>query len=122
MKRRLLHAPRAGISLIEVVIAILIFSVGILALIGTASAVATQHGGAARLTVAAQVARALLDSLRSRPCASLSSGADSASGVARSWTVTDIGDGRLTRAAFRVDAAHRPRTFRLESLVACRDS
>ncbi|HEX5829941.1 MAG TPA: prepilin-type N-terminal cleavage/methylation domain-containing protein, partial [Gemmatimonadaceae bacterium] len=62
---------RPGMTLIELVVAVLILSVGLLALAGVAGAVARQIGTGGLHTRAAFVAQARLDSLISVPCTGL---------------------------------------------------
>lgn len=58
------HDPRSGFTIPEVLVAIVILSVGILALMGTSVATQKLIGRARRVTLATQVADGILDSLR----------------------------------------------------------
>ena len=79
---------RAGFTLVELLVAMMVFAVGMLGLAATAASVTKMMGGAKRQTIAATVAQSRLEKLRSSPCTSLVSGTDTVRGVASTWTVT----------------------------------
>jgi hypothetical protein len=78
---------RTGVTIIELLIAIVILTVGVLALAATAGLVAAHVGDGGRLTGAAHAARSTLDSLRGVPCPSLTSGSAGRGAVTLEWTV-----------------------------------
>ena len=79
---------RPAFTLIEILVAIVIFTVGVLALAATAGLVAAHVGDGGRLTRAAHVARTVLDSIRALPCDRVQSGSTVRSNVTATWTVT----------------------------------
>ena len=81
--------PRRGFPLIEVIIAIIVMSVGIMGLAGTAGYVATQMGGGNAQTIAAAMTTKVSDSLSARRCSALVDGSQTRRGVTVSWAVTD---------------------------------
>jgi prepilin-type N-terminal cleavage/methylation domain-containing protein len=62
-------APRAGFTLVEVLVAVVVLTVGLLALAGAAGHYARTLGRAAALATAAHAARAQLEARRAQPCA-----------------------------------------------------
>ncbi len=80
--------PEAGVSIVEVLVALLVFTIGALA--------ATQHSITARqqaraaeiITESAAAAQYQMETLRSLPRDSLVSGSDTVWGFPISWTVT----------------------------------
>jgi prepilin-type N-terminal cleavage/methylation domain-containing protein len=80
---------RKGFTLIEMIIAIIVMSIGIMGLAGTASYVAIQMGGGNVQTVAASLATKVADSLAARRCSSIVSGTQTRRGVTLSWIVAD---------------------------------
>jgi len=78
---------RPAFTIVELLVAIVIFSIGVLALAATAGLVASHVGDGARLTDAAHAARSLLDSLATRPCATLVSGSVIDGGRTVQWEV-----------------------------------
>ena len=77
---------RTGVTIIELLIAIVILTVGVLALAATAGLVAAHVGDGGRLSGAAHAARSTLDSLRGVPCGRLTSSSAPRGSIA--WTVT----------------------------------
>ena len=87
-RRRTGRRPRRGFTLIEVIIAIIVMSIGVMGLASTAGYVAQQMGNGNNQTVAAALSSKVADSLSSRKCTSLVAGTQTKRGVTVSWTVT----------------------------------
>lgn len=117
------HArKRRGVSLVEILVAIVLLSVALVGLLGSSGAVAKQMGGGMRQTVAASLAQARLDSLASLSCAQLSNGLSGNSttrGVREDWNVVD---GRNTKT-LTVQLTIPLRTQRpiYSTVIPCRD-
>lgn len=103
-------APRsanAGFSIVEVVVAVLILSVGILGLAGTAAFVTRQVNEGGQQAYAASRVQAITDSLRSLRCTLLTNGSTTASAsnfnVNQAWTVSTMngGSSRSVRVAVK---------------------
>jgi prepilin-type N-terminal cleavage/methylation domain-containing protein len=114
---------RRGFTLIEMIIAIVVMSVGILGLAGTASYVATQMGGGKAQTVAATMAMKVADSLAARRCSAIVSGSQTENRVTVTWTVADSSrtkwvtesvEYRLKRGATK--------TFNYTTVIQCPES
>ncbi len=88
-RRRRIGRPRHGFTVIEMIIAIMVMSIGILGLAGTARYVAMQMGNGSTQTVAATFATKVADSLSARRCASIVGGSATKRGVTITWTVAD---------------------------------
>ena len=84
---------RAGFTLVELLVAMMVFAVGMLGLAATAGSVTRMMGGAKRQTIAAAVAQSRLEKLRSSPCASITSGSETVRGITNVWTVTAVSRG-----------------------------
>jgi type IV pilus modification protein PilV len=93
-RRRLRRASgvrrRAGFTLVELLVAIMVFAVGMLGLAATAGAVTQLMGGAKRQTIASTIAQSRIERLRSSPCGTVTTGADTVRGVVSAWTVTPV--------------------------------
>lgn len=85
---------RSGFTLVEVLIAVTVLSVGIIALAGNAAMATRMIGRGKSDTQATQLATLKVDSLRARAyatdprCTALVNGTSTASAVTLSWTVT----------------------------------
>jgi hypothetical protein len=114
---------RHGVTLVEILVAVVMLTVAVGGLLGSSAAVANQMGGGVRQTVAAGVAQARLDSLTSLSCAQLAAGAatgnSSTRGVKESWTVTD---GRnIKTIAVNIQIPRRTKTLVYSMVIPCRD-
>ncbi len=78
---------RTGVTLIEVVVAILVLAVGALALAGSAAVTLRRMSDTARGTAAASVVRSRAEQSFSRPCAALGSGSQQLLGVRSEWFI-----------------------------------
>ena len=79
---------RPAFTIIELLVAVVVFTVGLLGLAATAGMVASHVGDGARLTGSAHFARSLLDSLGGLPCAAIASGEESRARLDARWTAT----------------------------------
>ena len=95
--RRSTRRTRAGFTLVELMVAMLMFTVGLLALASTSAVVVSQMGDAGRMGVAASAAQTRIERLRSGGCTTAQTGSNAARGVSESWSVTP-----MTRSA-RID-------------------
>ena len=95
--RRSTLRTRAGFTLVELMVAMLMFTVGLLALASTSAVVVSQMGDAGRMGVAASAAQTRIERLRSGGCTTAQTGTNAARGVSESWSVTP-----MTRSA-RID-------------------
>ncbi len=81
------NGSRVDVTLIEVVVAILVLGVGVLALAGSATVTLRRMSDTARRTAAASVARSRAESSFSGSCATLSSGNEQTFGVRSEWSI-----------------------------------
>ena len=80
-----------GFSLIELIVAILILTVGILGLAATAGQVTKMVAWGGRYGSSAVVASSQLEQLRATPCVSLANGTATKGIYSLSWTITASG-------------------------------
>lgn len=114
-----------GFTLVELVVAVVILSVGVLGLAATAAVVARHVAGGGQQTLAAHLAQARLEVVASEPCRAGAFGPVSTRGVVERWTVTPDAPARARTArlvhamTFRVDS-RTTRTVVDTSTVLCR--
>lgn len=89
---------RSGFTLMELIVAIVILSIGILGLAASSGIVMRMIGGGTHQTVAANVAQARFESLRSLSCGRISGGSASSRNVQETWSVTPVGPVAAPRA------------------------
>jgi prepilin-type N-terminal cleavage/methylation domain-containing protein len=110
---------RAAFTLPEVLLSVLLFSIGILGVASTATLIITQAGDAAALTDAAYFTSTRLDSLRATPCASLTSGSASLAAGALTWAVTPAPRSRSVQATLTLARRGTTRTTTIDLLLPC---
>jgi prepilin-type N-terminal cleavage/methylation domain-containing protein len=109
---------RSGLTLVEVVVAMLIFSVGALGLAAGSAVIIRQMAASQARMHSASSARSRAEQFSGSECASLSNGEDRNQGVRSTWQVTQGAAATLDQQMERV-AADRIRTDRYLSAVLC---
>lgn len=113
---------RRGVTLVEVLVAVILITVALGGALSSAGAVAQQMGGGIRQTVAASLAQARLDSLASLSCAQLVDGLTGSSitrGVSETWKVAD---GRNTKTlSVTLTIPRRVQKPVYTTVIPCRD-
>ena len=83
--------PRAGFSMVEVIIAIIILSVGVLGLAGSTAHIVRQITLSDLMTERSVAFQTIIDRIQSLPYDSVQAGSDSVGIYSLSWTVTPDG-------------------------------
>jgi prepilin-type N-terminal cleavage/methylation domain-containing protein len=117
---------RSGFTLIEVLVAVTILSVGVMAMAGSAAAVTRMIGRGKLDTRASQLATTQMDSLRrvalftTPRCTALASGGPATSRhVTLAWTVTVSGTGRNVSVRATYATARGSHTDTLTTYIEC---
>jgi len=79
---------RPAFTIVELLVAIVVSTIGLVALAATSGLVAAHVGDGGRLTAAAHVARTVLDSVGARGCDAIVGGSATRDGVAVEWSVS----------------------------------
>lgn len=123
-RRRRAVTARAGMSLVEMMVAIVLLGVGLLAMASLTVVVNAQNRNSRTQQVAAMVVQSRLDSLASIRCSALAasgtqSGTTVTRGVTEKWSVADGNDIKIIRDT--VTFAGRKKPIAYLSLIPCRD-
>ena len=78
---------RPAFTIIELLVAIVVLTAGVLALAATAGLVASQVGEGGQLTSSAHLTRSILDSLTTTPCSRLTTGVVARARTTVQWTI-----------------------------------
>jgi Tfp pilus assembly protein PilV len=105
------------VSLIEVLIACVLLTVAVLGIVGAATGISKQAGNSRRQIQAAGMAQKRLDSLRSLPCGSMTSGSVTKQGITQTWTISGSGNTRNIVLQQTLPRLTNPQTYR--ALVPC---
>lgn len=81
---------RRGVTMVELMVALAIISVGVFGLAGGATLVTRLMGGGTVQQRASVIANAHLEQLRSLSCGSVTNGTDTVRSVISTWTKSDI--------------------------------
>jgi len=114
-----------GFTLIEVLIAVVILSVGVLGMVGSAGLASRMIGQGKRNTQAALVAMQRMETLRGQAlatnprCTGLASGTATTTGVTETWTVTGAGRSRRIRLIVRYQTNRGLATDTVNTVVGC---
>ena len=114
---------RRGFALPELIVAMVILTVGILALASTAAGVMRQMRSGNQRALAAIVAQSRLEGMRSLQCANLSSSSATTRGLQENWTIgAMMAGGRaiaVKESVTYVPAAGKKSTLVITGLVPC---
>ncbi len=111
---------RRGFTLVELMVALVIFSIGLLALASTASAIMTMIGSSQSRTVAAAVAASRFERMRATACLSRPlTGSATTRGVTEAWTLARLPRADDVTVTITLKADHRQRTQVFSSYIPC---
>jgi prepilin-type N-terminal cleavage/methylation domain-containing protein len=109
-----------GFTVVEVVIAIVIFSLGVLGLAGTAASVTRMVGQSQRYSRAAAMATQQFEILRATTdCDNVTSGSRTDGRYLMTWTVSDVTNGKQLALAVQSPTASGNRTDTFTSIITC---
>lgn len=115
----MIDARRSGYTLVEVIVALMLFTVGALALMSTSTVLAIQLGNDARRERAARIAASRLEVLRAG--CNAASGSEQIADVTSRWSTTPTGANDLSiveTVSYR--SMNSSRTDTVRALVSCR--
>jgi Tfp pilus assembly protein PilV len=115
---------RKGMSIIEVLIAMMLLSFGLLALAGFSLTVSKQYASSTMQETAALIVQSRFDSVASIRCQALApsgtqTGTMSYRGVTEKWVIADGNDVKVITDTVRFSSRTRPLAYR--SIIPCRD-
>jgi prepilin-type N-terminal cleavage/methylation domain-containing protein len=117
---------RGGFTIIEVLIAIVVLAIGIIALVGSSASSTRMIGRGRSATRAVQAATERMeilraDAYRTTPdCTALANGSDSAStGVVTTWTITGAGTLRVVQVISSYRVPGRRKADTLTTQIRC---
>jgi type IV pilus modification protein PilV len=118
MRRRPPH-PHEGFTLVEVIVALVLLTIGVLGLAGVARSVTRLTTESLRLTTAAVLAGSRVEQLRAGGCVGALSGTAVTGAYAESWSASGAGAARAVRVTVTYPAPPGLRMRALAAVIAC---
>ena len=111
--------PRRGFTLAELLVALMVFSVGALAMVATSANVMTLISSSKNRAIAASVAASRFERMRSQPCSAHRTDSASTRGVNEAWQVVKLAkaDDVTVRVSFIANHGTQSRIYR--SFLVC---
>ncbi len=111
-----------GFTVVEVLIAVLLLTVGLLGMVTTAALTTRMIGQGQRYGEASAIANERFEILRSKPCAEMTGGSAQVGRFSLNWTVTPDQADTWRRVEVTVvsPVAGGTRTDRFATIIACR--
>ena len=110
---------RPGFTLIEMVFAVFIFSIGALGLAATSAVVLRSLGESSARERASRIAANRLETLRSLACGAAQSGSEIRGGMTSVWSVSRSQSGLSVVVSVSYAAGGSPRTETTSSVIPC---
>lgn len=110
---------RRGYTIVELLVAVMIFSVGLLAMAGTASVVMSTLTSTQSRTIAASVAESRFERMRATPCVNRAAGSAVSRGIAETWSLDRLARADDVTVNVRFLSSHRQRTETFRSFLPC---
>ncbi|MGI8617840.1 MAG: type IV pilus modification PilV family protein [Gemmatimonadaceae bacterium] len=85
------NGRRTGFTLVELIVAMLMLTIGLLGLAGVGAVVLKQMRGGTYQTIAASIAQSRFEQFEGDPCASIASGTATVRGMTEKWTAAALG-------------------------------
>ena len=108
-----------GYTIVELLVAVMIFSVGLLAMAGSASVIMSTLTSTQSRTIAASVAESRFERVRATPCVNRAAGSALSRGISEAWTLDRLAraDDVTVNVTFLSNRRQRTETFR--SFLPC---
>lgn len=114
------RAARSGFTLVELIVAMLMLTIGLLGLAGVGAVVLKQMRGGTYQTVAASIAQSRFEQFEGDPCASIVSGTATVRGMPEKWVVAAVGmRAKSVRDTVTFLGTQGTRKVGIHTVVAC---
>ena len=110
---------RAGFTLAELLVALMVFSVGALAMVATSANVMTLITASKNRAMAASTAASRFERMRSQPCSAHTSDSASSRGITEVWQVVKLAKADDVTVRVSFVANHRTQSRIYRSFLVC---
>jgi prepilin-type N-terminal cleavage/methylation domain-containing protein len=112
-------ASNSGYTIVELLVALMIFTVGLLAMAGTASLIMVTMASSQTRNVGAAVAESRFEALRAQTCTLHAGGTAVTRGVREDWSVKKLARADDVSVVITMLNRHRTRTQSFRSYLPC---
>ena len=110
---------RRGFTLAELLVALMVFSVGALALVATSANVMTLLSSSKNRNLAASVVEARFERMRSQPCSAHTTDSATSRGVTEAWQTTSVARADDVTVRVRFVSNHHQQSAVYRSFLPC---
>ena len=110
---------RAGFTLAELLVALMVFSVGALAMVATSANVMTLITSSKNRALAASIAASRFERMRSQPCSAHRTDSATTRGVTEAWQVVNLAKADDVTVRVSFISNHRTQTRIYRSFLQC---
>jgi prepilin-type N-terminal cleavage/methylation domain-containing protein len=111
---------RSGFTIVELIVAMLMLTIGLLGLAGVGAVVLKQMRGGTYQTVAASIAQSRFEQFEGDPCSSIVSGSATVRGMDETWTASALGTrARAIQDTVTFVGTSGTRKVGIHTVVAC---
>jgi len=111
---------RTGFTLVELIVAMLMLTIGLLGLAGVGAVVLKQMKGGTYQTIAASIAQSRFEQFEGDPCSSIASGSATVRGMTETWTAAALGNRAKTiRDTVTFAGTSGTKKVGIHTVVAC---
>lgn len=114
-----MYQSQRGFTLVELLVAVVLFSIGLLALVGGSAVMMNTLGDSQSKTIAAAVAESRFEKIRATACASRTSGSAVSRGVTETWTRAPLARADDVTVTVQLTGRHRTQTQTFQSYLPC---
>jgi type II secretion system protein I len=109
----------SGYTIVEVLVAVMIFSIGLLAMAGTSSVILSTLTSTQSRTIAASVAESRFERVRATPCVGRAAGSAVSRGISEAWSLDRLARADDVTVNVTFVSSHRQRTETFRSFLPC---
>jgi type IV pilus modification protein PilV len=110
---------RPGFTLVELLVALMVFSIGALAMVATSANVMTMISASKNRAIAAAVAEARLERMRGQPCTAHRTDSTTTNGVKEVWTTVALARADDVTVKVTFVSNHKNQTRIYRSFLPC---
>lgn len=111
---------RSGFTIVELIVAMLMLTIGLLGLAGVGAVVLKQMKGGTYQTIAASIAQSRFEQLEGDPCTSIIGGTATVRGMTEKWNVAALGlRAKTVYDTVTYSSSKGPKKIGIHTVISC---